>query len=137
VHTFYAAGWEAGGGEDEQESADEREEEEVENPASSGRIPIPPETFLEELSQKLEIHPISVYWLIRELREEDGVISAPELQRFVSDYFRVTVLRMLGHQWRREIEAKDPVPHWAEPSGIIPITEGTGHENLIAGAKAN
>jgi hypothetical protein len=28
------------------------------------------ETFLEELSQELQIHPIAVYWLLRELREK-------------------------------------------------------------------
>ena len=36
--------------------------------ASGAYIPIPTETFLEELSVKLQIHPISIYWLLEELR---------------------------------------------------------------------
>jgi len=32
------------------------------------RIPIPTETFLEELSVKMEIHPISIYWLLKEMK---------------------------------------------------------------------
>ncbi|MGI8549363.1 MAG: hypothetical protein ACR2PL_01000 [Dehalococcoidia bacterium] len=37
--------------------------------ALGARIPIPAETFLEELSQKLDVHPISVYRLLKEMRE--------------------------------------------------------------------
>jgi len=70
--------------------------------------------------------------MLRELREKDGVVCLPELRRFVSDHFTVTVLRMLGHRWPRQIEANEPLPEWAEPSGIIPITEGAGAESLIS-----
>ena len=44
-----------------------RYEEEM---ASGAHIPIPTETFLEELSVRMELHPISVYWLLEELRAE-------------------------------------------------------------------
>jgi len=48
----------------ETDSVDD-EDEESDQIAVGARIPIPVETFLEELSQKLEIHPISIYWLMK------------------------------------------------------------------------
>src|SRR5260370_27252666 len=54
--------------EETDESAEDSEgQEEV---ASGAHIPIPTETFLEELSVKMQIHPISVYWLLEELKAE-------------------------------------------------------------------
>ena len=96
------------------------------------RIPIPAETFLEELSQKLEIHPISVYWLLEELRREEGLVCPPELKRQTEDYFSVKLLRMLGHRWpmqdQYEQEQGHPFldPRWLDDDGIIPLTPGTG-----------
>jgi len=132
-----AALYEAGPGgkvDEDEDSADTDGEDEDEGDAavSGARIPIPAETFLEELSQKLEIHPISVYWLLRELRETDGVVCKPELVRFVEDYVSVVVLRLLGHRWPRQIEASEPLPEWADADGIIPLTDGTGEPSLIA-----
>lgn len=112
------------------------EEDESEDTASGALISIPTETFLEELSQKLEIHPISIYWLLRELREKDGVVSKPELVRFVEDYLSILVLRLLGHQWPREIVQHDPAPAWADSDGIIPLTEGTSEPALVARVRA-
>jgi len=127
-------GGELDGGDEALAGSDISDEEDDEGEAtvSGARIPIPAETFLEELSQKLEIHPISVYWLLRALREEKGVISKPELVRFVEDYLSVTVLRLLGHQWPREVEGQEPVPAWADRDGIIPLTDGTSETALIA-----
>ncbi len=127
--------YEAGPGaktEDDENVADSGDEEDENDAAVSGaRIPIPAETFLEELSQKLEVHPISVYWLLRELRENEGGVCQPELQRFVEDYVGVTVLRLLGHRWPKQIEAGEPVPGWADKDGIIPLTEGAGQPTLL------
>jgi hypothetical protein len=125
--------YEAGPGRAEPPQPDDMsgEDEEAEDEAVSGaRIPIPAETFLEGLSQKLEIHPISVYWLLRELREE-GAVCLPELRRFVEDNFTVSILRLLGHRWPKQVEAGEPVPEWADRDGIIPITEGTGEPTLL------
>ncbi len=132
LRALYEAGPGASPDAEEAEAADSDDDESEEAIVSGARIPIPPETFLEELSQKLEIHPISVYWLLRELREKDGVVCLPELRRFVSDHFTVMVLRMLGHRWPRQIEVNEPIPDWAEPSGIIPITEGAGADSLLS-----
>lgn len=118
--------------EDEPTGGDESDEEESEATVSGARIPIPAETFLEELSQKIEIHPISVYWLLRELRDNDGVVCPPELRRFAEDYVSITVLRLLGHRWPRKIEAGQPMPPWADCDGIVPLTEGTGEPTLLA-----
>ena len=117
---------------------DDADDDEVRDEAagSAARIPIPSETFLEELSQKVELHPVSVHWLLRELRERDGVVSKPELVRFVEDYVSVMVLRLLGHQWPREVEADEPLPSWADEDGIIPLTAGTTEPPLIARVRA-
>lgn len=106
------------------ETADDEEEG-----ASGAYIPIPTETFLEELSVNLQIHPISVYWLLEELRGE-GVRCRPEEQRLLEDRLSVHVLRLLGHRWPKQIEAGEPVPPWADKDGVIPLTAGTGEPTL-------
>ncbi len=95
-------------------------------------IPVPPETFLEELSQKLQIHPISIFWLLKEGIEKEGWRCLPEGQRITADRFAVIVLRLLGHQWPKQIEAAEPIPVWAIHDGIILLTEGTNEPTLLA-----
>lgn len=102
-----------------------------ENGDMGARVPIPPETFLEELSVKLQIHPISVYWLIKEGREKEGWRCRPEEKRLTEDRFTVLVLRLLGHRWPKQIEAGEPVPAWADADGIIPLNAGTDQPLLL------
>jgi len=116
---------------DEEGEAQSEEEEEEDETIIGEKIPIPTETFLEELSVKMKIHPISIYWLLKELREEDGVICWPEYKRYAEDYFTVLILRLLGFRWPKQIEAGEPVPDWGDPDGIIPITEHTGEKTLL------
>jgi len=106
------------------------EDEENEQIAVGARIPIPAETFLEELSQKLEVHPISVYWLLKEGIEQKGWRCRLEEQRQVKDRFTVLILRLLGHRWPKQIEVGEPVPDWADNDGIIPLTELTDRSTL-------
>ena len=94
-------------------------------------IPIPSESFLEELSQKLEIHPISIYWLLRTLHKHDGIVCLPELRHYVEDYFTIMILQLFGHRWPKQIEAEESVSEWADPDGIIPLTDGTGQRALL------
>ena len=89
------------------------------------RIPIPTETFLEELAQRLEVHPISVHWLLEELRAE-GVVSPPVRKRELEDYLVITLLRMLGYRWPEQdaYEAEHgPIldPDLVDADGIIPL----------------
>ena len=113
------------------------DDEEDDTVALAARIPIPAETFLEELSQKIAIHPISVYWLLDEMRREEGLICPPELKRHTEDYFSVKLLRMLGHRWplqnQYEQDAGRPFlgPEWIDTDGIMPLALGTGEETLI------
>ena len=97
----------------------------------SGQKHIPAETFLEELSQKMEIHPISIYWLLKEGIEQEGWRCIPEEKRFTEDRFTVIILRLLGHRWPKQIEAGEAVPEWADKDGIIPLTEGTDETTLL------
>ena len=129
LRTSYEVG--PGAKEPELEHGEESTETDEDETASCAVIPIPPETFLEELSLKLQIHPISVYWLLEELRAE-GVRCKPEEQRLLEDRLSVLVLRLLGHRWPRQIEAGEPVPSWADPDGIIPLTADLPAKTALA-----
>ncbi|MFH1148381.1 MAG: hypothetical protein V1736_11845 [Pseudomonadota bacterium] len=107
-------------------------DEDQEELTAGAHVPIPIETFLEELSQKLEIHPISVYWLLKEGIEQDGWCCLPEEQRLTKDRLTVQILRLLGHRWPKQIEAGEPVPAWVDDDGIIPLSEATDEPNLYA-----
>lgn len=129
LRSLYQAGI---GAKEETDSVDDDETEGDEEEAVVGaRIPIPAETFLEELSQKLEIHPISVYWLLREGIEKEGWRCLPEERRTTSDTLIVTILRLIGHRWPKQIEAGEPVPDWADPDGVIPLTDNTSELSLF------
>ncbi len=130
LRSLYEAGPGAKEEDDWTELGDSREggEEEV---AVGARIPIPTETFLEELSQKMKIHPISVYWLLKEGTEEQGWRCLPEEKRILEDRFTVLVLQLLGHRWPVQIERGEPFPDWADQDGIIPLTEGSGEKTLL------
>lgn len=116
----------------EEVAAGDQEEEAEEFALPSAQLPIPAETFVEELSQKLAVHPISVCRLLRELREREGVLCQSERQRFIEDYMSVLVLRLLGHRWPRQVEPGESPPTWADGDGIIPITDGTHERTLLA-----
>src|SRR5207237_5721696 len=85
----------------------------------------PTETFREELSVKMQLHPISVYWLLEELKAL-GVRCKPEELRLLEDRLSVLVLHLLGHRWPKQLEADEPVPAWADSDGIIPLVSWTG-----------
>ena len=115
----------------DKEETQESDEENEADTLIGKRIPIPTETFLEELSVKMEIHPVSIYWLLKEMREKEGVVCWPEGKRYVEDYFAVMILRTLGFRWPKQIEAEEPVPEWADKDGIIPITDHMGEKTLL------
>lgn len=95
----------------------------------SGTLPVPTESLIEELSQTAQIHPVSVYWLLQEIRAE-GARCKPEEQRLLEDRLTVVVLRLLGYRWPKQIEAGEPVPAWADQDGIIPLLPGAGETPL-------
>lgn len=123
--------YEAGPGAKDLEQEENNEASKDEDEITTGaHIPIPAETFLEELSIKMQLHPITIYWLLEELRAE-GVRCKPEEQRLLEDRLSVLVLRLLGHRWPKQIEANEPIPAWAEQNGIIPLVNGTGKIMLV------
>ncbi|MGB3219723.1 MAG: BREX-1 system adenine-specific DNA-methyltransferase PglX, partial [Anaerolineae bacterium] len=111
--------------EGEEDSYDQYVESEVVPQTSA-----PTETFLEVLSRKMGIHPMSVYWRIREGIEREGWRCLPEERRLTADRFTIIILHLLGHRWPKQIETDEPIPNWADPDGIIPLTEGTGEPTL-------
>jgi len=96
----------------------------------------PKETIIENISSITKIHPISVYWLLKEGIEQEGWRCIPEERRITEDRFTVMILRMLGHRWPKQIEAGEPVPDWADADGIIPLTPGTGEATLLERVRA-
>ena len=129
LRTLYEAG--PGAENIEQEENDEKAEDNgyVEDAVSDAQIPIPTETFLEELSVKMQLHPISVYWLLEELKVE-GARCKPEELRLLEDRLSVLILRLLAHRWPKQLEAGEPVPTWASSDGIIPLVAGAGEATL-------
>jgi len=98
----------------------------------SAEEPLPPENFLDSLSQRLGLHPISVFWLLKEGIEQDGWPCPPEERRLTEDRFTVLVLHLLGHRWPKQIETGEPVPHWADRDGVIPLSPGSSEPTLAA-----
>ncbi len=134
LRALYEAG--PGAKQDEESAESEVASGDDEEAAVSGaHIPIPTETFLEELAVKMQLHPISVYWLLAELRAE-GARCKPEERRLLEDRLSVLVLRLLGHRWPKQIEAGESLPTWADRDGIIPITGGTGETTLAERVRA-
>ena len=94
-------------------------------------IPFPYESVFEKLSYNIKIHPISIYWLLKEMREKEKLFYPYELKDRVEDFMSIMILRMLGFQWPKEIEANQPMPDWVDDDGIIPLTEGLGEATLL------
>lgn len=128
LRVLYEAGF---GANDEENNDDNTTSDDEESFVLSAPIPIPSETFLEELAQKMEIHPMSIYWLLKEGIEGEGWRCIPEEKRYTEDLFTAIVLLLIGHRWPKQIEAGEPVPKWADPDGIIPITSGITHPTLL------
>lgn len=91
----------------------------------------PTETFLESLSYKLSINPISLYWIILEGMEKGLCRNAHAEIAFLSDLFSQFILQMLGHLWPKQVEAGEPVPDGADPDGIILLTAGLAESALL------
>jgi len=139
LHALYETGPGAKEGTDdaaESDAQDDDDEEENDQIAIGARIAIPAETFLEELSQKLEVHPISVYWLLKEGIEKEGWRCLPEEQRLTKDRFTALILRLLGHRWPKQIEEEEVLPEWSDDDGIIPMMEGTEESTLYQHLRA-
>jgi len=132
---LYEAGTGAKNVEQEETSELTEDNESEEETTLGAHIPIPTETFLEELSVKMQLHPISIYWLLEELRAE-GVRCKAEEQRLLEDRLSVLVLHLLGHRWPKQMEAGEPVPDWADRDGIIPLVSGTVKTTLAEQVRA-
>lgn len=102
-----------------------------EDDAITSGTPIHPETFLEELCQKVGLHPQVAARLILDGMAQQGWRCRPEEARIAADQLTVLVLRLLGHRWPTEIEAGDPLPPWADADGIIPLTSLPGESPLL------
>jgi hypothetical protein len=119
----------------DEESADDAGEDGGDD-VIGAQIPVPAESFLEELSQKLEVHPISVYWLLKEMREQEGLVCPPEMRRQMEDYLSVTIIRMLGYRWpEQDAHEREhgPIldPDLVDADGIIPLVP-CGDEPIAA-----
>ncbi|MFC1596346.1 Eco57I restriction-modification methylase domain-containing protein [Planctomycetota bacterium] len=99
--------------------------------AKTSGTPIPSVTYLEELATELHVHPVSVYWLVREGVEAGTCRCLPEERQLLAKEVEMAAVRLLGHRWPKQIEAGDPAAEWVDPDGIIPLTEGTDESTLL------
>lgn len=88
---------------------------------SGNCMPIPPETFLEELSLRIGLHPVSTYMLLKAGIETQGWRCRAEEQQLCADMVTVIVLRILGHRWPLQLAANEPIPAWADLDGIVSL----------------
>ncbi|MCO6456948.1 MAG: N-6 DNA methylase [Pirellulaceae bacterium] len=91
-------------------------------------VPIPPETFLEALCQRVRLHPISVHRLVVEGVANEGWSGTHEQRRRLHDRISVAVLELLGYRWPRFAEPNLPVS--ASPAGIFLLTATDGEAGL-------
>lgn len=123
--------FESGFGVASTEEEPETDEEDDDEAPPTGGTPIHPETFLEELCQKVQLHPRAVLALLQEGMNEKGWRCPPEEMRIAADRMTVLVLHLLGHRWPRQIVANEPVPDWADADGIIPLTSIPNERPLL------
>jgi SAM-dependent methyltransferase len=130
LRSLYGKGFGAAVDDDDEGNPTEDDEEE-EVVAFGASMPIPPETLLEELSQRLGVHPLSVYWLVRLGIEREGLRCLPEEQRVTRDWLTSQILQLLGHRWPQQVERGEPLPDWADQDGIIPLTDAGAEATVL------
>jgi hypothetical protein len=111
------------GADDSAETEESSEDVSGELDDAGATKPVPSETLIEELSNRLHIHPRSTFRLLREMKKEEGLTCPSEMSRLAQDHVSVIVLRLLGHRWPREVEGALNWSGLAEAEGIIPITD--------------
>jgi hypothetical protein len=124
VRQLYKEESTAGSSENNDENDDAHDDEEDEDiDLSDGQVfKVPSESKIEEISQQLKIHPLSVYLLLLESFSE-GWRSIPELRELSKDRITVLLLRLLGHHWATQIEGRVPINEFADGESIIALTE--------------
>ena len=113
-------------GEAEVDGSAEYLEDDLPDDSLGGDIPVPSEASLEAIAQTLNVHPISVYWLLCEMSQHHGLVSPPEMKRHLEDYASVSILRLLGYRWpEQDAHEKEhgPIldPKLVDDDGIIPL----------------
>ncbi|OPY50192.1 MAG: Eco57I restriction-modification methylase [Methanosaeta sp. PtaU1.Bin060] len=131
LRIFYEAGPGTKLEEDDINNDKNLQEEDGESEIIGASIPLPAETFLEELSLKMRYHPLSIYYLLSDGLKSENWRCVSEDRRITEDLLNCIILRLLGHQWPKQIEAGEPLPDWADKDGIIPLTEGCGERTLL------
>ncbi|WP_424357122.1 hypothetical protein [Methanocella sp. MCL-LM] len=92
---------------------------------------IPAETYIEELSTKYKVHPVSIFWLIEEGISKDGWSYFNEIDKPLKDKISITILNLFGHRWPKQVESGDNSPEATNNDGIIPIISTGGSKAII------
>ena len=88
------------------------------------------DTTVERIALASGIHPASVVSMVEEgITQHNWRVSQLD-ESLTQAMLTAMILRLLGHRWPKQIEAGEPVPDWADPDGIIPLTEGVGEPTL-------
>lgn len=85
---------------------------------------------LDDLERRIDENICFAYNIIKVSSEPNPNIPPSEADVCIA-IFECMILRLLGHRWPKQIEAGEPVPEWADPDGIIPITSGLTHPTLL------
>lgn len=94
-------------------------------------VGLPSESVIEKYAALHHIHPLSIYCLISKGLLGGDWRWAGEDRVLTENRFTATTLHLLGHRWPKQIESGEPMPEWADPDGVIPLTVGGGEPTLI------
>ncbi len=118
--------------EHDNDGGDETSADEEAVPGTAGdQVPLPQECTLEVLADRLRIHPVSVYWLLCELREREAPTFNARIREFVAEHVAVLVLRAIGHRWPCDVELGAASPTWAARSGVVPVSQSGGDGTVV------
>ena len=116
--------------EDESKQTDESNGDESEE-ATTAKVFLPWESFVQEIAEKVGWHPITVLNVLHEDVVGKEVRCRDIESASVYDRFTILTLKLLSHQYPREVVAGAPMHTWADQDGVIPLTSGGGETSLI------
>jgi len=105
--------------------------EDSEEGGSTGRTAVASQTIPEAISQEVGLNPLFVGSLLVNRDLLPTADLATHEVAFASNIGATFALMLLGHCWSSEVETGEQLREWADPDGIIPLTEGTDESTLL------
>jgi hypothetical protein len=109
--------------EDESAHDDDDSDDDGEGVAETQRMPIPPEFLLEHICNDVQLHPVSVFLILREGIPQTGLYCRPRRLARAFDSLSVRIMMLLGHLWDTRSPVIDQFHAMRDADGIVALTE--------------